>query len=184
MTKDGFRRFKGHEEFIAWLRESGYEQCRSLGCGVVLSRDDIYAIVVRDPCPDEDGYVSFTDWMMDEEALASCDSVMEVQEMFEGYAWSCIDNLVLDEEGNLFHLKMTLLEQGRPGRSEPEGLAETVMERMKKEKSDPEFNRQESIVIESFLDLYCHDCPDKTQCDNCRLNDVWDYLHDMGDLSE
>lgn len=184
MTKDGFRRFKCHEEFIAWLRESGYEQCCNLGCGVVLSRDGIYAVVVRDPSPDEDGYVSFTDWM-DEEVLASCNSVMEIQEMFEGYAWSCIDDLVLDEEGNLFHLKMTLLEQGRPGRPEPEDLATAVVERMEEEDgTKPEFDRQESIIIESFLDLYCHDCPDKTQCDGCRLGDVWDYLHDMGDLIE
>lgn len=42
------------------------------------------------------------------------------------------------------------------------------------------FSKSESLVIEQFLDLYCHDCSDKTQCASCRLSDVWDYLHDMG----
>ena len=63
-------------------------------------------------------------------------------------------------------------------------FAAAVVKRIEEEGSRPEFDRQESIIIESFLDLYCHDCPDKTQCDGCRLGDVWDYLHDMGDLTE
>lgn len=45
------------------------------------------------------------------------------------------------------------------------------------------FSKTESLVIEQFLDLYCHDCSDKTQCESCRINDVWDYLDNMGYLS-
>lgn len=50
--------------------------------------------------------------------------------------------------------------------------------------AEKEFNRQESIIIESFLDLYCHDCPDKMQCEGCRVSDVFRYLEDMGSLDE
>ena len=50
--------------------------------------------------------------------------------------------------------------------------------------AEKEFNRQESIIIESFLDLYCYDCPDKMQCEDCRVSDVFRYLEDMGDLDE
>ena len=49
---------------------------------------------------------------------------------------------------------------------------------------DQEFDKQESAAIQRFLDLYCHDCPDKTWCGNCRLSDAWDYLHDMGYVSQ
>ena len=49
--------------------------------------------------------------------------------------------------------------------------------------SDKEFSREESIVIESFLDLYCHDCQEK-ECEGCRVTDVFRYLEDMGETDE
>ena len=49
--------------------------------------------------------------------------------------------------------------------------------------SSKEFSRDESIIIESFLDLYCHDCPDK-ECEGCRISDLFTYLDDMGDMDE
>lgn len=56
----------------------------------------------------------------------------------------------------------------------------TVTEKTHDNPDGQEFDKQESAAIERFLDLYCHDCPDKNQCGNCRISDVWDYLHDMG----
>ena len=49
--------------------------------------------------------------------------------------------------------------------------------------SGKEFSREESVIIESFLDLYCHDCPDK-ECEGCRVTDVFKYLEDMGETDE
>lgn len=49
--------------------------------------------------------------------------------------------------------------------------------------SGKEFSREESIIIESFLDLYCHDCPDK-ECEGCRVSDLFAYLDDMGETDE
>lgn len=49
--------------------------------------------------------------------------------------------------------------------------------------SSKEFSRDESIIIESFLDLYCHDCRDK-ECEGCRVSDLFAYLNDMGDMDE
>lgn len=50
-----------------------------------------------------------------------------------------------------------------------------------------EFNREETIIIEAFLDLYCHDCKDKECTEtgkSCRMTDVFAYLDDMGTPEE
>lgn len=45
-----------------------------------------------------------------------------------------------------------------------------------------EFNEEETKVIESFLDLFCHDC--KRDCEECRISELYKYLNEMGTVKE
>lgn len=45
-----------------------------------------------------------------------------------------------------------------------------------------EFNEEETRVIETFLNLFCHDC--KKKCKKCRISDLYKYLNDMGTFEE
>lgn len=160
------KRFENHCELIEWLLNNDYKWECGLRCGIILSKKDDHAIIVWDSDPyGENGYISFTA-TMDIEELLSCKTVTGIQSL-AGYLWSSIDNLAINDEGNLVHVDETSLVTGGST-----------------DRRQKEFDREESSIIESFLDLYCHDCPDKTECDGCRLGDVWDYLYDMGDLIE
>lgn len=158
--------FEGHDDFMIWLLSNGWKWKCTCCCCVVFYRENSYIIVTWDPrheTYDKIGYASFTD-QIDEWELAGCNTVIEVK---RGHIWYSIDELAVDDNGSIVHVDETCLAAGK---------TET-------DREEKEFSRGESIIIESFLDLYCHDCPDK-ECEGCRVSDLFAYLDDMGDMDE